>query len=131
MTPTVIGESQESARGLALARVRILAGFFGLCAVGTGIQTVIDIAARFFPPLGRHSPGSNSLAPALGGLVTLGLLRTYQLLAQRRRAGALVATVSLAGWIIESLRVGGPRWDVAFLSALGLAIVAAAWRYLE
>lgn len=127
--PPTVGPRPDSGTG----RLGVISGYFQLSGIGSAIQTVVLTAATFFPKLMPfHAPRPFALLVA-SALLTFGFFRTSDLLDQRRRTGAQLATLcfltSLAGgfardWSSSTLLGAG-------ISALGLGLVASVWRHLE
>jgi hypothetical protein len=113
-------------------RLGIVSVYFGLYGLAAAAATVGIGAAILIPALGRHITPSNPAATLTGaGLLTFGFLRTYRLLQQRRRSGALLAALCLAGSIVSGLASTKHDWTAFALPMLGLALLASVWQYLE
>jgi hypothetical protein len=133
MNETAASVSHEEHR--AVGRIRIVAGYFGICAIASAVVTVYALVALAVPSLGlRHGkPIRWSTLGALAGLiaVTFGFARTYLLLRRYERKGAYVAGVCLAAWLLGTFWGHVDSWSGIIIPALGLGFLGLGWRELE
>jgi hypothetical protein len=125
-----VADSVKDAR--EVGRTRIVAGFFRLCGILTGITTasaVIDLCVRLLG--GRGVEGKDLLFIGQFGLLTLGFLRTSRLLRRYQRSGGYLALLCLAGSLVEGFRAPTRNWIGLGILLFGLALLLLGWKELE
>ena len=132
MTKTVASPSQRLRPLPGTGRLGIVSAYFGLYGLVGAVATVAIAVGTFVPALGWRVTPSNQFAALAGiGVLTFGFLRTYRLLQERRRSGALLAALCLAGSVVTDLATGRHDWTVFALPVVGIALLASVWRHVD
>jgi len=77
------------------------------------------------------TPKNPVVALAACWLLTFGSFRTNYLLSRRAKSGGYMAAACLGCSLLGSLQAGQYGWFVLGLPAVGLALLASAWRHLD
>ena len=115
-----------SGRLMAVSLYFAVSGVLGAAAtIALGVA-VADPSMAF-----ATTPKNPVVALAAGWLLTFGSFRTNYLLSRRTKYGGLLAVTCLTCSLIGSLQAGQYGWFVLGLPAIGLALLASAWRHLD
>jgi len=118
--------SSGSGRLSAVSLYFVFSGVLGaLATIALGLA-VADPSLAF-----ATTPKNPVVALAACWLLTFGSFRTNYLLSRRVKSGGYMAAACLACSLLGSLQAGQYGWFVLGLPAVGLALLASAWRHLD
>jgi hypothetical protein len=113
-------------------RLGIVAAYFGLYGLAAAGITLDMARVILIPPVSwPTTPVKALLTFAAAVALTFGFFRTYHLLRRRRRTGASLAALCLAGSLATSLSPGSFNAWALGVPVLGLVLLGTVWRHLE
>ena len=127
-----VQESERLRPAPGTGRLTVVSLYFVFSGVLGALATIALGAAIADPSLAfATTPKNPVVALAACWLLTFGSFRTKYLLSRRAKAGGYMAVACLGCSLLGSVQAGQYGWFVLGLPAVGLALLASAWRHLN
>lgn len=120
-TSHIVGMSNLERPLPGTGRLEIVSGVFFLIGLAGVFATTMFALAT---PKGLHGFGAALVGMSLS---TVAALRTSTLISRRRKSGALLAAIAMAGTLLGGMGDGA----AALICLVGIALLASVWQYLE
>ena len=116
----------------ASGRLRVVSLYFVFSGVLGALATIALGVAIADPSMGfTTTPKNPIVALAACWLLTYGSFRATYLVSRRAKSGGYLAAACFGCSLLGSLQAGQYGWLMLGLPAVGLALLASAWRHLD